>query len=211
MSGKDTKQIIIEAAEELFASYGYHNTSLRSITNKAKVNLAAVNYHFGSKDDLMIEVIKHRLVPLNTQRMLGLNSIMQRAQETGNAPKVVDILHAFIAPTLQFRNAAPGVKSFYTIIGRALAEPDNTVRNVFISLMQPVFLIMLTGLQSALPHISKEILFWRLHFTLGSVSHTLRCIGNCPVSLEGFEEIQDPDVLVKLLLPFVTAGMEAPQ
>ncbi len=211
MTKKDTKQIIIEAAEELFAADGYHNTSLRSITQKAAVNLAAVNYHFGSKEELVIEVIGQRLVPLNAIRMKGLREIMHDYEEDNLTPKAADILQAFIGPTLQFRNSSPGAKSFYTLVGRALAEPDNTVRNVFVSHMEPVFKLMLEGLELALPHLPREILFWRLHFTIGSVSHTLRCIENCPIPLHGQQDIQDPDILVNLLLPFVTAGMEAPQ
>ncbi len=211
MPTKNTKQIIIETAEELFAVNGYHNTSLRNITQKAQVNLAAVNYHFGTKEELVLEVIRLRLIPLNEARMRGLNQILKDSQNLGKIPKVHDILHAFVEPTLKFRDSAPGVKNFYTLIGRALAEPDNTVRNVFITLMKPVFKTMLQELELALPHLSREVIFWRLHFVIGSVSHTLRCIGNCPLSIEGLHNIRDPDELVSMILPFVTAGMEAPQ
>ncbi len=209
MGSKDTKQIILETAEELFALNGYHSTSLRNITQKAEVNLASVNYHFGSKEDLVVEVINYRLIPLNKIRMQGLQTIIDKAQKNGLAPAVEDIMRAFVEPTLRFRDSAPGVKSFYTLIGRALAEPDNTVRNAFIGHMKPVVILMMDGLTLAMPHIPKQVLFWRLHFAIGSMSHTLRCIGNSPISMDGIEDIDDPEVLIEQLLAFVTAGLEA--
>ena len=80
-SQTDTKDRILDVAEELFAAKGYQATSLRAITSKAGVNLAAVNYHFGSKESLVAEVIIRRVVPLNEERLQKL----ERA-DSGEAP-----------------------------------------------------------------------------------------------------------------------------
>ncbi|MBU0730944.1 MAG: TetR family transcriptional regulator [Proteobacteria bacterium] len=210
MGQKDTKERILDAAEILFAEDGYHATSLRGITRKAEANLAAVNYHFGSKEELVAEVIKRRLVPLNELRTQGLMALIEMAEKEKSQPEVEAILRAFIETTLVFMETTPGANSFITLIGRALAEPDDTVRKIFIGLMEPVFKMMMQGLGMALPDYPKEVLFWRLHFMIGATSHTLRCIDKCPIDIDGRSPVENANSLVAMLLPFVTAGMEAP-
>jgi len=77
--------------------------------------------------------------------------------------------------------------------------------------MEPIFRTMMKGLKQALPHIPEEVLFWRLHFSLGATSHTLRCLDNTPMSqlVNGKAPPTDAESLIGLLLPFLTAGMEA--
>ncbi len=210
MKQKDTKQNILDAAEELFAVDGYHGTSLRTITKKAGVNLASVNYHFGSKEELVVEVLRRRLVPLNESRIKKLQKVLLDEKLLQQPVGVEAIMRSFIEPTLKFRDASPGAMSFLSLIGRALAEPDDTVRKKFASMMEPVFHLMLEGLVKALPGYPKEVLFWRLHFTIGATSHTLRCIDNVPMDKEGKMGTLSTEKLVAMLLPFVTAGMEAP-
>ena len=87
MNRGDTKTRILDAAENLFAARGYHNTSLREITKEAGVNLAAVNYHFGSKEALLRAVIKRRLVPLNQVRTRRLHEVREKARREKRRPK----------------------------------------------------------------------------------------------------------------------------
>ena len=86
MSQPDTKQRILNAGEHLFARDGYHLTSLRSITTEAKVNLAAVNYHFGSKESLLEAVIERRLDPLNKIRQGQLEALLEKTGQAGESP-----------------------------------------------------------------------------------------------------------------------------
>ena len=99
-SSKDTKEIILDQAEELFAAKGYKGTSLRMITTAAEVNLAAVNYHFGSKKGLVAAVIDRRIVPLNELRCRRLTEVVTKAESAGTRPKLPEVLLAFIEPTL---------------------------------------------------------------------------------------------------------------
>lgn len=202
----------MDAAEELLARDGFHGASLRAITTKAGVNLAAVNYHFGSKEELAAAVIRRRLVPLNELRVERLQAVLTDAEQRGTPPRAEDILRAFIEPTLRYLKSSDEYNSFINLIGRILAEPDDTVRKIFFSLMEPVVRMMAKGLKLALPGHPEQVIFWRLHFTLGAVSHTLRCIEKCPMTeaMNGEKPINDPDSIVAMLMPFVTAGMEAP-
>src|SRR5947207_3904246 len=71
----ETRTRILDAAEELFMQHGFEGTSMRTLTAQASVNLAAVNYHFGSKDALIEAVFRRRLDPMNTARIAELDRL----------------------------------------------------------------------------------------------------------------------------------------
>ena len=207
----DTKTRILDGAEHLFAQNGFHNTSLRAITSMAKVNLASVNYHFGSKDALLQAVIERRLLPLNQIRGDKINDVLARAQKNQKSPTADALLRAFIEPTLEFRNSSAGARDFISLIGRSLSEPDKTVRNCFLSLVLPTFQILFKGLREALPQLSPAILLTRLLFIMGTMSHVM-CIG----TLSAFNNPElppplDQDALMEQLLKYALAGLEAPE
>ncbi len=211
MSQADTKQRIIDAAEILFASKGFRGTSLRAITDKAKVNLAAVNYHFGSKKALLEAVIKRRIQPLNQVRRKRLEEVRNAAGQKGKKPDIKAVLDAFIEPTFLFRESEPGAKDFITFIGMSFADPDDTVRKVFVRFIKPLFQFLFETVCEALPGLPREVIFWRLQFTMGALFHTLHVSGN--IDMEDMEQLNvhdlDANSLINLIIPYVTAGMKA--
>ena len=209
LNPKDTKEIILDKAEELFAAKGYKGTSLRMITTAAEVNLAAVNYHFGSKEGLVAAVISRRIVPLNDQRCQRLAQVLTKADSAGTKPRLSEVLMAFIEPTLLLPESAPGARNFVTLIGRAMADTDETAKGIFIKHMGQAIQMFHDALARALPELPADVLYWRLNFVIGSLSHALRCIDKCPVALDSAKSMNSQQ-LVKLLLPFVSSGMEAP-
>jgi len=211
MEPKDTKRRILDAAEHLFAVNGYRGTSLRTITAAAKANLAAVNYHFGSKQALIEAVIERRIVPLNRLRLQRLEEVRAMAHEQTTPPTARQVLAAFVEPSLAFRASAPGARDFITLIGRALAEPDDTVRNIFVGHIRPVVELLETCLAEALPHLPDQLLTWRLHFALGALSHIMNNMDKLQTPAIGLPPVASPQEMVELLLPFLTAGMEAPR
>ncbi len=210
MSQPDTKTRILDAAEKLFAQDGFHNTSLRGITGLAKVNLAAVNYHFGSKDALLQAVIERRIIPLNRIRQQKLEAVLDQAKSAGKSPAAENLLHAFIEPTLAFRNSGPGAVDFIALIGRALSEPDETVRNCFIQQVLPLFTLLFSSLAQALPELPAHILLTRLQFTMGALSHVMCLSARPPLQLPGFPEPLVDERLAEELIGFVCQGLEAP-
>src|SRR5438876_7809850 len=96
---RDTRSRILDVAEELFGELGLGRVSIRNITRKAKVNLAAINYHFGSKEDLITAVFERRVVPVNEARLAALDTVEKSAGK--RIPRLEDILEAFIRPALQ--------------------------------------------------------------------------------------------------------------
>jgi len=210
MSPPDTKQRILDAAEGLFAREGFHSTSLRAITGEAQANLAAVNYHFGSKESLLQSVLERRLVPLNELRRKNLEEERQAARSEGRRPRAGEVLRAFIEPTIRVREEGRGADEFIRLVGHILAEPDDAVRMIFLNQMRPLFHLLFETLGEALPGLPKDVLFWRLQFSLGAMGHTLCLAGRFPFLPPGVTLPKDSATLTGLLLDFVSAGVEAP-
>ena len=97
MSGSKTRERILDTAEDLFANQGISGTSLRALTRAADVNLAAVHYHFGSKDELILEVLRDKIRPVNEERSRRLAAL-----ESGPDDLTLEgILVCFIEPALR--------------------------------------------------------------------------------------------------------------
>ena len=118
MTATDTKETILDSAEQLFAEQGFAPTSLRAITARAGVNLAAVNYHFGSKADLSREVLARRLEPLNRERL----RLLDACEATGKPP-LEGIVAAFVAPALNLNREAEGAGPQRDPASRPRGEP----------------------------------------------------------------------------------------
>ncbi len=207
----DTKGRILQAAERLFATRGYHNTSLRTITAAARVNLAAVNYHFGSKKALLEAVFTRRLIPLNQLRRQRLARVVAAAGQAERPPAVEEILRAFIEPTLKFHQEDPNAPYFITLVSRSFTEPDDTVREIFLRHVKPLGMYLFKLLCEAMPQRAPEIIFWRLQFVIGSLGRAMQATGQLSLAPPpGMNLPRDADSLVEILLPFLTAGMEAP-
>jgi AcrR family transcriptional regulator len=208
MNRKSTKEHLLDNAEKLFARNGYHSTSMRMLTRKAGVNLSAVNYHFGSKKDLIRSVIERRLTVLNKKREELLDQVLARANQSNTRPCPRDVLKSFIAPTLEFRDRFPQAAEFPKLISRALTEPDDMVRNMFIEIMTPLFQKLFESLCLALPGLSRTQVYWRLHFCLGSMFHVMNVAERIRIIPDGVEMPASQSQLVEPLLDFIAAGME---
>ncbi len=208
MNRRDTKNRILDAAENLFAARGYHNTSLREITKTAGVNLAAVNYHFGSKDSLFEEVFKRRFLPVNRIRRERLEAIREEARREKKRPEAREVLHAFLAPVLRFRDTEPRAASFVTLVLRTMSEQDDSLREILMGYFRPAFFLCLETLCESLPDIPRGVLFWRLQFSIGALTHTLHMLEQVKVFPEGMVPVFDVDSMTAMIVSFVTAGME---
>ena len=211
MSQPDTKQRILDAAEHLFARNGYHATSLRGITTTADANLAAVNYHFGSKEALLEAVIVRRLDPLNEIRNSQLEALLQKAELAGELPSCREVLRAFVEPTLRLRQQGSEAEDFIALIGRTLAEPRGIAMSIFLRHMQPLLQRIFQALALSLPALTEQDLFWRMHFTMGCLSHIMRCHERYSMVPENVNIDLPVDELIEQFLDFTTAGMEVPR
>lgn len=206
----DTKQKILDAAQHLFSREGFKGTSLRTITNRAQVNLAAINYHFGSKETLLKAVIERHLIPLNQMRKERLEKAREKAIAQGKIPTVNDLLLAIIEPTFQFMSTSPDAEDYIVLVGRAFYEPDGTVRRTVLQLVWPLFEFIVDLFKEALPEVPENILLWRLHFMFGTFSHTmLMCGSDFYEDFAGFPLDTNAHTVIQAFTSFITAGMEA--
>ncbi|RLB67987.1 MAG: hypothetical protein DRH08_02270 [Deltaproteobacteria bacterium] len=208
MSQPDTKQRILNSAEHQFARDGYHAASLRGITTAAAVNLAAVNYHFGSKEALLEAVIVRRLNPLNETRLGQLEALLKKAEQAKEVPDVREILRTFVEPTLHLRQQGSDAEDFVALTGRILAEPRGVAMSIFVHHMETLMSRLFQALALSLPGLPHQALFWRLHFVVGSLSHVMRCHERHSMVPEDVSIDISVDDLVNQFLDFATAGME---
>ncbi len=173
---KDTKTKIICAAEKIFAEKGYHNTSLRDITSSAEVNIAAVNYHFGSKEKLFEELLKTRLNPINEIRMELLEQIIIKADNNNALPDLREILKSFFDPVMNLIEKKQNSRQFIMILGAILHHPDLKLKKIFIKIIRPVTESYFKCICRALPEIDPEIILIRVQFALGVFHHGMNML-----------------------------------
>lgn len=203
-----TKNKILDAAESLFADKGFNGTSLREITSLAEVNLAAVNYHFGSKKELIKAVMSRYMNELSPNLQASLLVICQ--QET--KPTLHEVFSAFIEPLLSlnvFREN--GTSNFLQLLGRGYTDSQGFLRWFLTTQYPEVITNFVTAVQRAYPELSAEDIFWRLHFTMGTVIFTMSSSDALmDIAKNDFEQDVDiADVICKVI-PFVASGVGAP-
>src|SRR6266513_1205157 len=205
-----TKERILDAAEGLFMEHGFDATSLRSITATAAVNLAAVNYHFGSKEELFQAVLTRRLDPMNHDRLTLLTRLEAEA-----APKALScekILTALFIPALTLaRDPRRGGKNFLRLLGRAYADPAPFIRQFLAAQYAEMIARFKSAFARALPHLPRRELSWRLHFIMGALSYTLAGTDALKLIAElNPRDTANDELLLRRLAPFLLAGLTTP-
>ncbi len=200
----DTRLRLLDAAEALFAEHGFAETSLRAITARARANLAAVHYHFGSKDELLRAVFTRRLKVLNEERLVRLAAL-----ETGGPVTVEAVLTAFIEPSLRLRRAGVQGERFTRLLGRAQIDASEALRDFLRDQYAPVLEQFQRTLGRTLPQLQPEELRWRLYFTLGVLSFTYAG-ARLPQMPFAARVAGDEEWLLRQLIQFLAVGLRAP-
>lgn len=167
-----TKERILSAAEELFASHGFQGASLRQVTAAANVNLAAVNYHFGSKDNLVNEVFRRRLDELTQKRLEALETVRRDPE-----PSLEAILEAFVTPALNLASDKLGGSAFMRVLARAYAEHDQSLRRFLSDNYGHVLKRFAQAIHEVMPELDKEAMYWRLDFIAGALTYAMSEFG----------------------------------
>lgn len=209
MNQLDTVARILDAAEVLFADKGFTETSLRQITGRAGVNLAAVNYHFGSKKSLIHAVFARFLDPF----CASLTQALDEREQQGQAPDSPEqLLELLIAQTRAIRpRSGQDLSIFMRLLGLAFTQSQGHLRRSLREHYGETWQRYMQLLQASLPDMPRAELFWRLQFMIGSVAFSLS-------GLKALREISEADFATKvsttqvmqLMLPFLAAGMRAP-
>jgi AcrR family transcriptional regulator len=206
--GPETRSRILDAAEALFVEHGLDATSMRMITARAGVNLAAVNYHFGSKDSLIQEVFRRRLVELNRQRLAALDRV--EAEAAGGLVKPSRVLDAFFRPALELASDTEhGGHTFMQLLGRTYTEPNAFVRQFLAEEYAETLERFLAALYASLPGVPREEILWRFHFMMGATSYAIAGTDALQLFAGKFDDA-DPARLLPRLMSFLLGGLRAP-
>lgn len=167
------KRKLFDAAEQLFADHGFEAVSVRDITQLAKANLAAVNYHFGSREGLLVLVMTHCMAPINEERLARLELLEKRG--TGKAvPPLEEIIEAFVRPLVgQLRKSELPEERFYKLLGRIFAWQGDGLPAVIEDPLRQTSDRFMRAFEKALPLLSAADLTLRIHFMIGGMIHML--------------------------------------
>ncbi|UIF86244.1 TetR/AcrR family transcriptional regulator [Cupriavidus sp. UYPR2.512] len=204
-SAGDTKARILDATEKLFTEVGYEATSLRQVTSRAIVNLAAVNYHFRSKDIMMHAVLSRRLDPLNARRLALLDAC--EASWPGQRIRCEHVMGALFVPALQMaRDPSVGGPSFLRLLGRVYSDTSPFIQQYLLEHYAPVYGRFFDAFSRAIPGLPRHELGWRLQFALKALAGVLageELTNLLPAFTQG-RQMSDAHVLAQL-----TAMVEA--
>ena len=202
-----TKERILAAAEKLFSEQGLDGVSVREIAAAAKLDVAMINYHFGSKLGLYRAVFHRRIDQLTEQRLGGLDEVLARFQ--GRAPELRDVVHALIAPNILLRsNAELGGVPFARLIVREMTDPNERERGIISEMFDQTAYRYIEAIAVIFPGAPRAEIHWAYHFAIGTLVHAMASTGRLEYLSRGACQMSDPDVILGRLVPFVESGFE---
>lgn len=204
--GSITRQRILAAAEKLFSASGYDAIGMREITRAAGVNSAAVHYHFGSKEELFLELLRARAEPIARQRDQLLDELQQRG------PLVLeDVLTAFLKPAI-FENPEGNLQRspFAELRARLVFHREPSVRALLAEIFDASSKRYVDALIECLPELDRVDIYFRFHCLLGTMFYTMSNPGRVQELSQGLSDLSDPDLVMAHIVPFLAAGFRAP-
>ncbi|WJR81078.1 TetR/AcrR family transcriptional regulator [Bradyrhizobium sp. NP1] len=204
MPSDRTRSAILAAAERLYAERGFGEVTLRDIVAAAEVNLAAVNYHFGSKDELIAELFVTRSLALNRERLRQLRAAEEKG---GDHAEVADILRALVGPALR---GSLGAASEHSAAARFMIRasieavpPIHRIKNREIDHLRK----FTAALRRALPERDEVELYWGLHFALAMAHQTVRDSERLLKLSDGQCNLDDVDDVIERIVRVATMAL----
>jgi AcrR family transcriptional regulator len=168
----ESKRRLLDAAEQLFADRGFESVSVRDITQLAKANVAAVNYHFGSREGLIALVVTRYVTPVNQERLARLEALERKW--SGKTVPIEEVLDAFVRPLASMvQKSELTERLFCKLMGRIFSLGIEALPEAVENQMQVSIDRFTRALAKSLPTVSSEELVWRMHFVVGSMIHML--------------------------------------
>lgn len=206
MTADETRQSILDAAEALLGEVGFAAMSLRQLTARAGANLAGVNYHFGSKEDLVRAVLSRRIAPVNAERFRRLDALDLQHGAAAALP-VAAIVDAFVGPPLELM--ACGGDGPCRMMGRLVAEQPPFLRGYLQEQFREVLHRFASALVRSLPGLRPADAYWRLFFTVGAMTHTMQHGAVVEALTDGACTATDFAAARRQLTAFCVAGLSA--
>lgn len=199
-----TRDRILDAAERLFAENGFAATSHRQITAAARVNLAAVNYHFGSKEELFLEVVRRRLEPVNVRRL----EMLAEAERRAGGARLADVVRAFVEPVVQAREAEGDAGVLPKLMARVVGEPGGWAEKLLPHVFASVAARFVGALARLMPEMKREDLVWGLVYSAGVISQHMLLGDLIRRTAGGAAGEEGSSGTVDRMVSYITAGLE---
>jgi AcrR family transcriptional regulator len=204
-TAKPVRQRLIDAGERLFAEHGWEGVGIRAIAAAADVSLAALNYHFGDKENLLAEIFAERARPIAAERMRLLAEI--EASGTATLERVIE---SFLGPAFgAWSEARAGGKDFAKLRARLAAESEAFNGRIRANAFDESSRRYMAALQALLLALSPEELAWRFHFLLGTMLYTMADAGRIRLLSDGKCDPGDVQAVMSHIVPFLAAGFRS--
>jgi AcrR family transcriptional regulator len=204
-AGEGTRQRLLDAAEKLFAARSFSSVSVRMVTTKAKQNLAAVNYHFGSKEGLLEAVYLRRGLDLNAERRALLQEAEDRA--AGRALSLETLLHSILSPSVRWAlDTRSGKATFILFLFRSYHESTPALKKLRLKEAEALRETFLPWLRRALPGTPDEDLYWGIQFALGAMHYTIGDLEWVKAVSGDACDISSIDSMIHRLVTFAAGG-----
>ena len=203
--GTGTRIRILTAAEHLFTARGFAGVTMREVARQAQANVASAHYHFGSKEGLVIEMLRHRIAPINAERLRLLEEA--KRQSGGKPLKPINIFKALLLPIGQAATGSKGPDpSFMQLVGRSFTEPASFLEKVHRRLFRELSDTFMVELKLSHPKAQEEDLFWNLHFVVATMLGALANHRRLAPFSGGLCKDKDVDEMIQRLIVFATGG-----
>lgn len=180
---------------------------LRAISAAAKVNLASIAYHFGSKDGLLEALFALRAAPIVKARM----ELLDRAEaEAHGSPTLERILESFVRPALTLGpQSPPGGQAFGRLRARLATEPEKVARKLLSKTFDQSSRRYIDAIAKALPALPRSEIEWRFHFMLGAMFYTMANSGRIQALTDGRCDPGDVNLAITHMIPYIAAGFHS--
>lgn len=200
--GAETRRRVLLAAEKLFAKNGYDGAGMREIAREAEANLAAVHYHFGTKQALLCELLRLRGVPIAEQRMERLAELRERGPFD-----LESVLRAFLEPAF-FGNPSGALdhSPYAELRARLSLENEAMTREVLAEIFDESSRAYIQAIRECLPDLPDEDLYFKFHFMLSTMFYAMLNTGRVTELSGGTADTSNPKKVIEHLLPFLVVG-----
>lgn len=198
------REDILDAAEAVFADFGYAGTSLRQVAERARVTQALISYYFGSKHGLYEAAFLRRGRTISEQRVANLAQLRAR----GKRIPLRQIVEAFLTPTLALRTTASG-RAFLRLQARLHTEPPEISYRLRHYAYDASTRLYAEALREALPSLPEKDVYWRITLMVGAYLYAVSDTHRLEEMAPGVCDPDDPDEIIDQITAFVVGGLQA--
>ena len=202
----DTRDLILDAAEDLFSKHGFYGVTIREVAREAGVDTALVHYYFGAKRELFDAVFIRRAEVWNNERVEAIN---RYAEAQAGAMTLEGLLEAFLRPPFQWSlKGGPGWKHYSALVAQTNANPTfggETMARYF----DPAIRRLIDLIKQVLPEAREVDLYWAWHNLSGALTLTLGETGRLDRLSGGLCRSGDLEVACDYMVRFAAAGFRA--